>query len=141
MTPVEPHPQLARDCHLLGSLQGSTVLLHRNASVPWLILVPAGDERELLGLEPAARARVLDVCAQLGEYLTRHHDAERINFAAIGNVVPQLHLHVVGRRRDDPCWPQPVWGHLQPGRAYAGDEVAAIAGRLADELGLTPAHD
>ena len=137
MTP-KLHPKLARDCHLLGGLEGCAVLLHRNAAVPWLILVPPGDATDLVELGPGDRDRLLDLGTRLGTHLRQRHHAERINIAAIGNVVPQLHLHIVGRRPDDPCWPRPVWGHLEVERRYSAGEVTSIARDLADSIGLVP---
>ena len=62
--------------------------------------------------------------------------SSKINFAAIGNIVPQLHLHVVGRERSDPCWPNPIWGHLTDSPAYADADVTAIRAALAVGYGL-----
>jgi len=135
------HPRLRADCHRLGRLASGELLLHRNAAVPWFIVVPDTTVVDLLDLPEAQRDAVMAQCSRLAAYIRRHHDAERINFAAIGNIVPQLHLHLVGRRQDDPCWPRPVWGHLEEERAYTDEVVRATRERLAGELGLRPAAD
>ncbi|MBK6959794.1 MAG: HIT family protein [Gammaproteobacteria bacterium] len=120
------HPQLAADSHSLGETATAHVLLHRNAVVPWLMLVPKTEHCDFLELPVALRAVLIDDCARLARYLRMRRGAEKINFAAIGNLVPQLHLHVVGRSLGDACWPLPVWGHLNVTAAYSEAEVAII---------------
>ncbi len=120
------HPQLIADCHLLGASPSGRVLLHANAQLPWLILVPDTEAADLLQLPRAQRIRVLDDCERLDLYLRTRWVLDKVNFAAIGNLVPQLHLHLVGRRRDDCCWPLPAWGHLQQQSAYPAAEVEVI---------------
>ena len=120
------HPQLQADCHCLGRLSHSRLLLHRNALVPWFILVPETDLGNLLELPIPQRDGVLADCKQVSNYLTEVLACPKINIAWIGNLVPQLHVHVVGRRPDDPCWPKPVWGNLTQRREYAAEEIDAI---------------
>jgi diadenosine tetraphosphate (Ap4A) HIT family hydrolase len=127
------HPRLAADSHHLTSLALSELLLHRNAVLPWLILVPRVEHGELCDLERAQRAALdveIDAACAL---LRREFPVSRLNVAAIGNVVPQLHVHVVGRHEGDACWPQPVWGHLSVERAWPSSDVARLA-RAAREL-------
>ncbi len=130
------HSQLARDCHVLGETATAQVLLHRNAVVPWLILVPKTEQSDLLELPVALRTLLIDDCAQLARYLRTRRGAEKINFAAIGNLVPQLHLHVVGRHAGDACWPLPVWGHLTTTAAYSEAEVTMIREEIKAVLGI-----
>lgn len=130
------HPRLADDCHALGETATACVLLHRNAAVPWLILVPKTSYRDLLELPVALRAALIDDCAQLARYLRMRRGAEKINFASIGNLVPQLHLHVVGRHASDACWPLPVWGHLNATATYSDAEVTIIREEIGDALGI-----
>ena len=120
------HPQLQADCHCLGRLSHSRLLLHRNALVPWFILVPETDLGNLLDLPISQRDGVLADCKQISNYLTEVLACPKINVAWIGNLVPQLHVHVIGRRPDDPCWPKPVWGNLTQRREYAAEEIDAI---------------
>jgi diadenosine tetraphosphate (Ap4A) HIT family hydrolase len=128
MPAFELHPRLRADCHELGALQLSRVLLSRNASVPWFIMVPEVDQRitEWHELDVGQR-HLLDaeVCL-VARYARASLGATKINVAAIGNVVPQLHIHVVGRRPDDPCWPGVVWGSLPPGPAWPAEQLAKI---------------
>ena len=106
------HPQLARDCHLLGDLGLSRVLLLDVSRYPWVILVPRrADVREIYQLDPADRNRLLEESCRLGEFMMRAFAGEKLNVGALGNLVPQLHLHHIVRRRADPAWPGPVWGH------------------------------
>lgn len=137
--PVRIHAQLARDTHLLGHLDDTAVLLHRNASLPWFILVPATRDTELLALPVTLRNRVLEESARTGAFVQQHFGSPKLNFAAIGNIVPQLHLHVVGREPGDCCWPNPVWGHLRQSADYAPAEVVAITTAMVGSCGLRPA--
>ncbi|HAJ03119.1 MAG TPA: diadenosine tetraphosphate hydrolase [Brevundimonas sp.] len=94
--------------------------LQDDARFPWLILIPRVPGRvEIEDLSPEDRTRFLDeglragaLVRQMGEVLERPVD--KLNLAALGNVTAQLHLHVIGRRRDDPVWPDPVWGRGTP---------------------------
>ena len=131
MTPASftLHPQLAADCHVLGRCGPIHVLLHRTAQLPWLLLVPETTETELHRLPSALRADLDALAGALGEQLLQDFACEKLNVAAIGNVVPQLHLHVVGRRRDDPLWPRVVWGNLGIGAERDSAEAATLAAR------------
>jgi diadenosine tetraphosphate (Ap4A) HIT family hydrolase len=126
------HPQLAADCHVLGHCAGGALLLQRNAAVPWFLLVPPTSATELHELPPPLRARLDAAADRLARFVKHHFRCDKINIAAIGNVVPQLHLHVIGRRRDDPCWPRPVWGHLDAGGAYPPASLASLERALRD---------
>ncbi len=124
------HPQLAADCRILGRLRHSYVLLHKNAAVSWFILVPETEVLEFLELPESLQIPVLQECRRIAGFIRQQTTSTKINFAAIGNVVPQLHLHVIGRNPQDPCWPQPVWGHLSEQRDYSIAEVTRIVDRL-----------
>jgi diadenosine tetraphosphate (Ap4A) HIT family hydrolase len=129
----ELHPQLLADCHPVGRFPLSHVLLHRNASLPWLILVPevSADVRELYELAVESRRQLDAEIDTLAPYLKQSLGAQKINVAAIGNLVPQLHIHVVGRHPGDPCWPGVVWGNLPPGPAWEPDKISEIAAFIA----------
>jgi diadenosine tetraphosphate (Ap4A) HIT family hydrolase len=100
----------------VGDLELCTVRLQADARWPWLILVPRrAGVSDLDQLGPADRARLMDeqvlamgAVRALGEALLR--PVTKLNVAALGNVTPQLHVHVIGRRSDDAAWPSPVWG-------------------------------
>ncbi len=124
------HPQLAADCHELGLRRGCRILLHHNANLPWYILVPETAALELHELTGSERAHLDAVMDELARFVKAYHASERVNVAAIGNRVPQLHVHVVGRHEGDPCWPEPVWGNLPPGPAWSQSEIGAIRQQL-----------
>lgn len=126
MPPFALHPQLLADCHRLGRLPGSHLLLHRNAAVPWLILVPETALANLLDLPTGQRDALLADCKRVSDYLTDILAYPKVNVAWIGNLVPQLHVHVIGRSPQDPCWPKPVWGHLNTIRDYTAGQIEAI---------------
>ncbi len=119
------HPQLQQDCHVLGRFSRCTVLLNRNAAFPWFILVPDTKLEDVLDLPAAELAEVSAECQRVSTFLKRELGFGKVNFAGLGNVVPQMHLHVIGRSTDDPCWPQPVWG-------FAGTHVDYDSTTLAD---------
>ena len=128
------HPQLRLDAHYLGKFPSSHVLLHKNAVLPWFILVPETEIADLLDLPDDLRVSVIDEAAVISEFIKRTLGYSKVNFAGIGNVVPQLHLHVVGRRPDDPCWPAPVWGNLRETREYSAAELRRITELLQRRL-------
>jgi len=130
------HPQLLADSHRLGKLRLCHVLLHRNALLPWFILVPEAEFSDLLDLPEDLREAAMAEAATVARFIKTRLGYEKINFAAIGNVVPQLHLHVVGRSVNDPCWPAPVWGHLKEGRDYSTAELERIKELLESDCAL-----
>jgi diadenosine tetraphosphate (Ap4A) HIT family hydrolase len=131
MSRFEIHPQLLHDCHRLGQLRLCHVLLHKNAAVPWLILVPeTAPTGDLLDLPDQVRNMAMDEAAIAARFLKTEFAVSKINFAAIGNVVSQLHLHVVGRRATDPCWPAPVWGNLVDADGYSSARIAILTATL-----------
>ena len=136
------HTQLAKDCVLIGDLPLSRVLLMNDAHYPWLVLVPRREEIiELFELPRIDQQQLLDEVAQVSAALAGHFRADKMNIAALGNVVPQLHVHVVVRYCDDAAWPRPVWSAV-PAQAYAD---AALRERISEieellsSAGLQPA--
>jgi diadenosine tetraphosphate (Ap4A) HIT family hydrolase len=130
------HPQLARDTVPLGDLALSRVLAMNDANYPWLVLVPRRpDVVEIIDLDAPARTDLMAETARVCVALKAHTRCDKLNVAAIGNVVPQLHVHIVARRKDDLAWPRPVWG-AAPARAYAAAELDAFVAVLRGSLGL-----
>jgi len=124
------HERLAADTALIRPLTLCQVLCMDNRVWPWLILVPARlDVTELHHLPAPDRALLMEEIAQVSQALERLFRPDKLNVAAIGNIVPQLHIHVVARRRDDPAWPNPVWGSGIAER-YPPGELEAMVGRL-----------
>ncbi len=118
MSIFDIHPQLLDDCHYLGRLPACDLLLHCNASLPWFILVPETRLADFLDLPTEHREAVSEDCALVSRFIKEVLGFDKVNFAGLGNVVPQMHLHIIGRSSVDPCWPQPVWGNLEGSEAY-----------------------
>ena len=130
------HPQLTEDCHLLGSFASSAVLLHRNAVLPWFILVPDTELEDLLDLPPEKLQQLMEDCQRISTFLKQNLAYDKVNFAGLGNVVPQMHLHIIGRSTSDACWPQPVWGNLSTSADYDSATIANWREQLVSEYGL-----
>lgn len=130
----ELHTQLDRDCALLGDMELSRVLLRDDALYPWLILVPRRDGiEEIFQLGAVDRRCLLEEVSAAAAALAGHFRADKMNVAALGNIVPQLHVHVIARRRDDAAWPQPVWG-ARPPQPYTEDALRARSAELIELL-------
>lgn len=133
------HPRLAADTIPVCDLALSTVLLMNDSRFPWLILVPRRpDATEIHDLLPRDRAALIEEIATASSALSAYASPDKINVGALGNMVPQLHIHVVARRRTDSAWPGPVWGS-EKAVAYGTDEPERIIGpvrKLLEELRL-----
>ena len=134
------HPQLLKDCHLVGSLPSGMLLLNRNAALHWFILVPDSELKDVLDLPQDQARRVFEDCAAVSVYIKESLDYPKVNFAGLGNQVPQMHLHLIGRRPGDACWPDPVWGNLQHSGVYTAEKLQDIRSGLESSAGLTPVH-
>lgn len=100
---------------MLGDLPLSRVLLAKDANYPWLLLVPRlANAREILDLEETDQARLMSEIATASRALKAVTTCDKLNVAAIGNIVPQLHVHIIARRHTDAAWPRPVWGVAPP---------------------------
>lgn len=131
MTEFELHPQLAADTLEVTRLPLCRVLLMNDATYPWLILVPQrAGLREIFELSAADQSQLIHESSQIARILHREFRADKINIAALGNVVPQLHIHHIVRYTHDPAWPAPVWGHA-PARTYTAEQGKESAQRLA----------
>ena len=132
------HPRLAEDCLTVGALPLCLVLLMKDARYPWFILVPARPAvSEIYQLSAADRSRLMEESTLLSRCMVELFSPDKLNIAALGNMVPQLHLHHIGRYRSDPAWPEPVWGR-QPALPYAQGaaeaRVEAVRGALGEQL-------
>jgi diadenosine tetraphosphate (Ap4A) HIT family hydrolase len=124
------HPQLAADTFLLGDFPLCTCRLMNDMHYPWLILVPqVADVREIYELGGRDQQQLLRESSWLAQRLAQHFNADKINIAALGNMVPQLHIHHIARYRNDCAWPAPVWGK-HPAEAYTDDTLAMMKGKL-----------
>jgi len=106
----ELHPQLNADCFEMGIVNNCTLLLHQNALVPWFILVPHTQQTEIFKIESEQQFQLQQTINQIAEFIDAHFKPDKLNIATIGNIVAQLHVHIIGRYKHDFCWPQPVWG-------------------------------
>lgn len=109
------HPTLAADTNIVGNLTLCRVLLMNNRRLPWVILVPErAGIRESYELSAADQLALNKESNALGKALMTEFNGDKLNVAALGNVVPQLHVHHIVRYTHDPVWPNPVWGNLAP---------------------------
>lgn len=130
-------PRLAGDTFALGDLPLCRLLLMNDATYPWLILVPRLDGlAEIIDLDADARARLMEEVALVSTALRDATRPVKLNVAALGNMVRQLHVHVIARFDTDPAWPGPVWGKVPP-RPYSEASARDMAERIAAALGDT----
>lgn len=129
-------PQLDNDTHEVGRLGLCRVLLMNDARFPWLILVPErAGIAEVIELAVADRAQLWSEVERTSEALKAIYAPDKLNIGALGNMVRQLHVHVVARFASDVAWPKPVWGSGQP-VPYQPHQAGILVGRLAKALGI-----
>lgn len=135
MTTFELHPRLAEDCHFVIDLKLSRLLLMNNSDYPWCILVPRiNDIREIYELPDAQQQRLLAESSRLSRVMMAQFTGDKLNVAALGNIVPQLHVHHIVRRTSDKAWPNPVWGFAEAS-PYSPAQLAAVKTALVASLG------
>jgi diadenosine tetraphosphate (Ap4A) HIT family hydrolase len=128
------HPQLEGDTSPVGDLPLSRLLLANDANYPWLLLVPrCAGVSEIIDLADAEQVALAAEIARVCRALKAVAPCDKLNVAALGNVVAQLHVHVIARRRDDPAWPRPVWG-AAPARQYDPAARERLVAALRREL-------
>jgi diadenosine tetraphosphate (Ap4A) HIT family hydrolase len=116
------HPQLEKDTIDIGDLPLSRVLVIRDANYPWLLLAPRRpDAVEIIDLDEVEQAQLMTEVSRAARALKDVTKCDKLNIAALGNVVPQLHVHVIARRTGDAAWPRPVWGVVPPVPHDAGE--------------------
>lgn len=135
MTAFTLDARLARDCLVLGHLPTSQVLLMNNTDYPWLIVVPETTHTEWCDLPPSQALALHQETMEMSRFVRQHFSVSKLNVAAIGNVVSQLHVHVVGRNEHDPAWPGVVWG-ASTGDQYSSVQVDEIRRQFMDFLNL-----
>ncbi|MBO6827067.1 MAG: HIT family protein [Sneathiella sp.] len=119
------HPQLQADTTLIKKLEVSQVLLARDSRYPWVILVPEVENAvELHLLETDTYRTVSDEIRFVADRLYQHFQPQKINIGALGNMVPQLHIHIVARWQTDEAWPGPIWG-VGEAKPYPDQEIMA----------------
>jgi diadenosine tetraphosphate (Ap4A) HIT family hydrolase len=112
-TTFQLHPRLKEDCIAIGRLDLCQLLMMNDSQYPWFILVPRrADIKEIYQLSKSERHILTEESSYLAKNLAVLYKADKINIAAIGNLVPQLHIHHVVRYQSDKAWPAPVWGRF-----------------------------
>ena len=129
------HQQLANDCFEIMDLPLCKLLLCNDSAYPWFILVPrvAENIRDIYQLDWQQQQQFLNESSMLSELLMQEYAGEKMNVAALGNVVSQLHIHHVVRFTHDACWPKPIWGQ-QPLTPYSPEQAKKIQVGLVEKL-------
>jgi diadenosine tetraphosphate (Ap4A) HIT family hydrolase len=128
------HPQLVKDTVSVGDLLLARVLLMNDANYPWLLLVPRRPGvSEVFDLGEVEQGQLVSEITLLARVLKDVTGCDKLNIATIGNIVPQLHVHIVARRRDDAAWPRPVWGTV-PARPYEPTERDRLIAAIQQEV-------
>lgn len=129
--------RLQQDCLVIGDFPLCRLLLMNDSNYPWFILVPRREEvSELFQLDADDQRQLWQETTLLAETLKDIFAADKMNVATLGNVVSQLHMHVIVRRREDASWPAPVWGR-HPAQPYSEQQ----AGQVVDKLRSVLAED
>jgi len=132
------HDQLLADCRLIGRFRLCHLLLLLDANYPWFILVPDRDGiTEIHQLPDADQQQLIHESSRFARVLEVVFEPDKLNIAALGNLVPQLHIHHIARYRNDPAWPAPVWGRVAP-RPYSPEALAGVLAKLDAKLELLP---
>ena len=128
------HSKLAADTFEVLSLKVSQLLLMNDARYPWLILVPeVSDMRDLHNLSAKQYHSVTQEIAQVSKVLESVTQAHKMNVGALGNMVPQLHIHIIARQTNDAAWPAPVWG-VGEAQPYSQDAAKTLVLQIASKL-------
>ena len=130
------HSQLQKDTIDIGDLPLCRVLVIKDAHYPWLLLVPRRpDAVEIIDLEEVEQAQLMTEISRVARALKAITQCDKLNVAALGNVVPQLHVHIIARRTGDAAWPRPVWG-VAPPLAHDAAEVQTFISALRRKIWL-----
>ena len=130
------HTRLKEDTIDIGDLPLCRVLVIKDAHYPWLLLVPRRPETiEIIDLNEVEQAQLMAEISRVGRALKETTKCEKLNIAALGNVVPQLHVHIIARRSSDAAWPRPVWGVMPP-LAHDAEEVQRFISALRRKVWL-----
>lgn len=134
MDTFQLHPRLQQDCVTVGRFRLSQILMMNDNQYPWFILVPQrANISEIFQLDQNDRQQLMTESCLLAETLVEIYQPDKLNIAAIGNLVPQLHVHHVARYQNDKAWPGPIWGKFSP-VAYDEQEAQLHIARLRENL-------
>ena len=135
------HPQLTNDSYVIADLPLSRLLLCNDSAFPWFILVPrVEDIQDIYQLDWQQQQQLLNESSLLSELLMQVFKGDKMNVAALGNVVPQLHLHHIVRFENDVCWPKPIWGQ-QALTPYTEQALESIKNRIIPKLSAILSSD
>jgi len=130
------HSRLQEDTIDIGDLPLCRVLVFKDAHYPWLLLVPRRPEAvEIIDLDEVEQAQLMTEISRVARALKEITKCDKLNIAALGNLVPQLHVHVIARRSSDAAWPRPVWGVMPP-LAHDAEEVQNFISALRRKIWL-----
>lgn len=131
-------PRLEKDTHFIGKSGNCQLLLKDNAVFPWILIVPeTPEEIEHLHHLPADQfAEVVFLIRQVSEFMCGTFESEKINVACLGNIIPQMHVHLVVRSSDDPAWPDTVWDNDEEREKYPAEQIIEICVKARLALGL-----
>jgi len=130
------HPRLKQDCIVIGRLDLCQLLMMNDSQYPWFILVPEkADIKEIYQLSKPERLTLTEESSYLAENLATLYHADKMNIAAIGNLVTQLHIHHIVRYQDDKAWPAPIWGKFDA-IPYTQQQITDIIARVKEQLKL-----
>lgn len=133
-TPFSLHPQLANDCFELADFPLCKLLLCNDSAYPWFILVPkVNDITDIYQLDWQQQQQLLNESSLLSELLMQIFAGDKMNVAALGNVVEQLHMHHVVRYKKDVSWPKPIWGQ-QALTPYTNDELDNLKDKVLPKI-------
>jgi len=131
---IKLHPQLKKDCFVLGEFTLCTLLLLNDANYPWFILLPKRENiTELHHLTATDQQQLLKESMFFSQCMEQIFQPDKLNIAALGNIVPQLHIHHIARYRSDACWPEPVWGKVTP-IPYTEEKLKTVKKQIFSEL-------
>ncbi|HES77250.1 MAG TPA: HIT domain-containing protein [bacterium] len=134
MPTFELHPRLAADTVEIGQLSLCRILLMNDANYPWLILVPQRHGlREIYELKREEQTQLIRESSHIAHLMMAHFNADKMNIAAFGNLVPQLHIHHIARYTHDCAWPAPVFG-AHPTRPYSSELLQQRRRELQERL-------
>jgi diadenosine tetraphosphate (Ap4A) HIT family hydrolase len=131
MNDFQLNPTLDKDCFTLGNLKNSLILLLNNKLYPWFIIVPKTEIEQVDLLNETTQIELLQQSSKLSKFIRNNYSIDKINVASIGNMVPQIHIHVIGRSKSDASWPGVVWGK-SPSQEYTKSEVLEVQTKLID---------
>jgi len=127
---IKLHPQLEKDCIVLGEFRLCSLLLLNDANYPWFILLPNREDiSEIHQLSAKDQQQLMTESMYFSHCLEQVFQPDKLNIAALGNIVPQLHIHHIARFSSDACWPAPVWGAVDA-IPYDNKQVETIKNQL-----------